>query len=199
MSLNTIATNRQLRKFSDGEQVWLFGYGSLIFKTGFDFIERRAGSIDGWTRRFWQGSHDHRGSPQHPGRVVTLVRDPHATCYGMAYLIAHEVFEQLDLREKNGYLRVDAEIRFESGDGAPGLVYIADPDNAAFLGPASDAEIARQVATAAGPSGQNRDYVLALADALRQMQRPDAHVSAIENELLTLSTIGESSQRLIHP
>ena len=199
MSLNTIATNRMMREFADGEQIWLFGYGSLIFKTEFDFIDRCPASIEGWTRRFWQASHDHRGSPQRPGRVVTLVRQTHARCNGMAYLIAHEVFEHLDFREKNGYLRFDTAIQFADGTLTSGMVYIADPENAAYLGPASDVEIARQIAATAGPSGQNRDYVLALADALRQMRCNDDHVFAIERALLALSSTSASSQAFHQP
>lgn len=162
------------------ESVWLFGYGSLTYKVDFPCLERRPAKIRGWVRRFWQGSHDHRGTAEHPGRVVTLVKESGAECVGMAYRVTPATFEQLDFREKNGYLRFATTLEFGDGESAEGLVYIATEDNAAWLGPASEAEIARHIAGSAGPSGSNRDYVFKLADALRKLGADDPHVFAVE-------------------
>ncbi|HZX28586.1 MAG TPA: gamma-glutamylcyclotransferase [Telluria sp.] len=183
MSHNTIAINQRMDKFDGHESVWLFGYGSLIYKADFPFIERRPASIRDWTRRFWQGSHDHRGTPEAPGRVATLVPQPGARCAGMAYLITPEVFAHLDYREKNGYLRFATEMEFDDGGSAEGLVYIATADNAAFLGEAPEAAIARHIAAASGPSGPNREYLILLARALRELGQDDPHVFAIERYL----------------
>jgi cation transport regulator ChaC len=183
MSHNTIAINQRMDRFDDHASVWLFGYGSLIFKADFPYLERRPASITGWTRRFWQGSHDHRGTETAPGRVVTLVPDAGATCHGMAYLVTPEEFAHLDYREKNGYLRLATDIRFEDGSGTEGLVYIATHENAAYLGPASERDIALQIATARGPSGPNSEYLLELANALRALGKPDPHVFEIERHL----------------
>lgn len=184
MSANTIEINRQMDKFAGHHSVWVFGYGSLIYKADFPYLQRRPASIAGWSRRFWQGSHDHRGTPESPGRVLTLVRDPAATCTGIAYLVTPAVFDVLDHREKNGYLRELVPLVFDDGSKVEhGLVYLADEHNAAWLGPAPDATIARQVAHAKGPSGANRDYVLQLAEALRALDADDAHVFAIERAL----------------
>ena len=68
--------------------MWIFGYGSLIWRPDFDWIEAAPASIEGWERRFWQGSHDHRGVPDAPGRVVTLIPQANAYCDGMAH---HEI------------------------------------------------------------------------------------------------------------
>lgn len=180
MSVDTTAINQQMNRFDGHQQVWLFGYGSLIHKADFPYIERRPAHIRGWTRRFWQGSHDHRGTPEAPGRVLTLIADAEAVCAGMAYLITPEVFDHLDHREKNGYLRHTIPIAFNDGEIVEGLVYIAGEDNAAWLGPAPDEVIAHQIAYAHGPSGCNRDYLTHLADALRDLGEHDAHVFAIE-------------------
>ena len=186
MSTNTIAINRRMHRFDGHAQVWLFGYGSLIYKADFAYVERRPARIRDWSRRFWQGSHDHRGTPEAPGRVLTLVPDPGAVCAGMAYLITPQVFDHLDHREKNGYLRHTTTLEFNDGSTAQGLLYIASASNAAWLGPAPEAEIARHVATAVGPSGRNRDYLTHLADALRELGEDDAHVFAIEQQMREL-------------
>jgi cation transport regulator ChaC len=183
MSYNTIAINQRMDKFDGHHSVWLFGYGSLIFKADFPYIERRTASIADWSRRFWQGSHDHRGTESAPGRVVTLVPDPGAVCHGMAYLVTPEEFAHLDHREKNGYLRLATDITFDDGGVVEGLVYIATDENAAFLGPASEYDIARQIAASRGPSGPNSEYLLELARALRELGKDDAHVFAIEKHL----------------
>jgi cation transport regulator ChaC len=183
MSFDTTALNRQRHRFEGSAEAWLFGYGSLIWKADFDFLERRTARLHGWSRRFWQGSHDHRGTPESPGRVLTLVPDPAAACIGIAYLITPVVFDALDRREKNGYLRHLAPLVFDDGSSVDGLVYLADEHNAAWLGPASNAAIAAQVAHARGPSGANRDYVLQLAEALRALGADDPHVFAIEHAL----------------
>ena len=70
------------------EALWIFGYGSLVWRPSFPFAERRGAWIDGFARRFWQGSTDHRGVPGAPGRVVTLEHATGARCFGAAYRIS---------------------------------------------------------------------------------------------------------------
>ncbi|ERS89188.1 MULTISPECIES: gamma-glutamylcyclotransferase [unclassified Halomonas] len=185
MSHDTTQQNRQRNHFAGHDAIWLFGYGSLIWKADFPYIERRPAHIHGWVRRFWQGSHDHRGTPEAPGRVVTLVREPGAVCHGMAYRITPEVLAPLDVREKNGYLREVITLGFDddAGGHAEGLVYLAGADNAAYLGDAPLDAIAAQIAAAHGPSGPNRDYLLHLAEALRALEVEDEHVFALAARL----------------
>jgi cation transport protein ChaC len=192
MTANTIAANQLMHQFDGHHSVWLFAYGSLIYKADFPFIERRPASIAHWTRRFWQGSHDHRGTEAAPGRVATIIAQTGAVCHGMAYLVTPATFAQLDHREKNGYLRLAIAIDFEDGGAADGLVYIAKEDNAAFLGAASEREIARHIAGASGPSGSNADYLLHLAAALRQLGQHDSHVFAIEGHLRRLTPVSSA-------
>jgi glutathione-specific gamma-glutamylcyclotransferase len=170
--------------------VWIFAYGSLIFRPGFSFIDVRTAFIEGYCRRFWQGSTDHRGVPGAPGRVVTLVADPGARCWGRAYRVSEQEHERvvalLDERERGGYDRVTVEAFFDinRAEGAPVVVYLAAPKNQHYLGEASLAEIAEQVRRSSGPSGSNSDYVISLAACLRELGLSDDHVFDLEAALL---------------
>jgi len=171
-------------------QHWVFGYGSLIWRVDFPHHERRRADVRGWARRFWQGSHDHRGTPDAPGRVVTLVEDTDAVCVGAAYRVDEAVFEHLDHREKNGYERVPVTMRLSATNGAhpgddtvSGVTYIAPPGNPAFLGPADIDVMVAQIARSHGPSGSNRDYIFQLAVALNDLGAEDRHVEALVERL----------------
>jgi len=169
---------------------WVFGYGSLMWRPAFSFEYSRPGYIRGFERRFWQGSVDHRGTPDAPGRVVTLVRKADALCWGTAFKIRREDKEQiyaaLDLRESGGYSRETVKVVFSDGSSSAALMYRATPANVNYLGPAPLDAVAAQVCDAFGPSGANTDYVLELAEALREMQVYDDEVHALEAHLRRL-------------
>ncbi len=180
--------------------MWIFAYGSLIFRPSFAFVERRRAFVKGWSRRFWQGSPDHRGVPEAPGRVVTLVPDPDAACGGCAYRIeparADEILAALDVREQAGFERRPLALHasLEETPFAEGTTWVAGGCNAHFLGPLPEHEIAEYVRDRHGPSGSNADYVLRLHEALRALEVEDPHVDAIARHLGAMASTSRQTQ-----
>ncbi|MEZ5661267.1 MAG: gamma-glutamylcyclotransferase [Burkholderiaceae bacterium] len=167
---------------------WLFAYGSLIWRPDFAYLERRRAVLADHVRQFWQGSHDHRGTPQAPGRVVTLVGEPGRRCAGMAYRLdpatREAVLDALDHREKNGYERRSVSLIDDSGELIEALVYLAPPGNFAWLGEADLAQLAAQVAASHGPSGANADYLRELVVALERLGADDdAHLIELDRQV----------------
>ena len=175
---------------------WLFGYGSLIWKPELPIVEAQPARVDGYVRRFWQGSEDHRGTPEAPGRVVTLVPNPQGHCHGVAYLVSNvdieQTFAELDHREKNGYTRLSLSLKLgsetvsEHQKTVPGITYIANENNEAYRGPAPIKQIAEDIFHSIGPSGTNIEYLLELAEALRARTINDPHIFALETQVLAL-------------
>jgi cation transport protein ChaC len=184
------------------DPLWIFGYGSLCWKSEFPFERKVDCSLQGWTRLFWQKSMDHRGTPSNPGRVVTVIPDSElaalgfgaeltgsVTC-GVAYLVAadkaEEVLANLDFREKGGYTRAVVEVLAADGTALRALLYTGNSSNP-NLDPAqsigSTAGIAALIAKAKGPSGPNADYLRKLAAYLRSVGSKDAHVFGLERQV----------------
>lgn len=162
---------------------WLFGYGSLLWNQGFEFAQRHPARLQGFVRRFWQGSTDHRGVPGAPGRVVTLATQATGECWGEVFLVREEVFSALDHRERGGYRRTWVDVEVPGGRRLRALTYRADPDNPDYLGPASLESMAAQILAASGPSGPNPEYLLRLATELERLGVRDPHVEELVGAL----------------
>ncbi|PVV04662.1 hypothetical protein BB560_000830 [Smittium megazygosporum] len=173
------------------EGVWVFGYGSLVWKVDFPVEEQKFGYIVGFARRFWQKSHDHRGTPESPGLVATLVpqeelrkleKTPEAQtppiCWGMAYKLKSG--QEKEILDPESFNSEDDKksILLENA-----LVYIGKTDNPSFGGPIDTKAIAKKISVNVGPSGRNLDYLVNLCESLR-MNSPmaiDDHLSELES------------------
>ncbi|CAL8286388.1 unnamed protein product [Lota lota] len=187
--------------------IWIFGYGSLVWKPDFKYKRSKIGFVEGYKRRFWHGDDLYRGDKEKPGRVVTLVQDHEACTWGVAYEVADsqvdESLQYLDMREAvgGGYVLqlLEFTAREEKGQNNNNnnnnnnnkllaLVYIATSDNPIYLGPAPDSEIAERIVLCRGSAGLNMEYLLRLAQFMRCCcpDVDDEHLFSVEAAALAL-------------
>lgn len=176
--------------------LWVFGYGSLIWNPGFDFVDKILGFIKGYKRTFNLACIDHRGTPEHPARTCTLETDEEAICWGIAYCVKggidkeRKAMQYLERRECEYDQKISVDF-FKEGDSLKPavtnvLVFVSTPDpigNKYYLGPAPLEDMARQIATANGPNGYNRDYLFNMEKALASISHEDDAIIELANEV----------------
>jgi len=158
--------------------LWIFGYGSLIWNPGFRVDEKILGYIKDYRRVFYLACTDHCGTPQFPARTCTLEAQKGAICWGRAYCVrGGPEKEKLAMEEEGEYATP-----FLTGV----LVFTSTPNNAInkyYLGPAPLEEMARQIAKAAGPCGNNRDYLFKLEKTMAGIGHEDQGLIKLANEV----------------
>jgi cation transport protein ChaC len=168
--------------------LWVFAYGSLIWRPGFDHAGRHHALLHGWHRDFCLWSHRYRGTPERPGLVLGLDRG--GACHGVAFRVpgaqAGEVLRYLDDRElPDGsevvYRRRVVPVRLQ-GDSAvpvPAVTYVVNRASRNYLRPLRAEECARVIAQGIGEMGANRDYLLNTLRHLQAIGVRDARLEAI--------------------
>ncbi|MFO1208553.1 MAG: gamma-glutamylcyclotransferase [Amaricoccus sp.] len=155
-----------------GRDLWVFGYGSLIWHPGFAFDERAIGKLSGYRRAFCMSSIVYRGTPDAPGLVLALDRDPGGACAGVAYRVggpaAAEVLAYLRERELVSYAYVEAwlPVELDGGRTIEAVAYVSNPEHAQYRGGLGLEEQAEVIARARGPRGPNADYLFNTVDGL---------------------------------
>ena len=166
---------------------WIFAYGSLVWRPGFEFEHSILAELRGWKRQFSQQSPDHRGTPELPGRVLTLASDEQASCQGIAYRVAASqldlIVDYLDVRESGGYSRQFVNVDLNDGRQVRALTYIALPDNPHACSGEPLETLIELIKTRHGPSGSNLDYVVNLAKSLAAHGIEDAELARVVNSL----------------
>lgn len=168
-------------------ELWVFGYGSLMWRPGFPYLEAVHASLAGRHRALCVYSVHYRGSSARPGLVFGLDRG--GTCEGMAFRVAAGDAEAtrayLRAREQvTGVYRArDLRVQLLEGRGqnVQALGYIADREHPQYAGALSLACQAAIVRRAVGAMGRNLDYVMSTLRHLQELgiHDPDLHRLAV--------------------
>ncbi len=179
LTMEELQASRQqfLASSYKGGDIWIFGYGSLIWNPLIDFEERRYGQLFGFHKRFCLWTRIGRGSPDAPGLVLALDRG--GSVKGCVYRIkAKMVADELDIlwrREmlNNSYVPRWLQVRTDEGV-VRALAFTIRHDSPSFAAKMSETETARYIANAEGFVGPCRDYLFETTDALRKEGMADA-------------------------
>ncbi|MEN5084094.1 gamma-glutamylcyclotransferase [Bosea sp. TWI1241] len=145
------------------EDLWVFGYGSLIWRPGFAFAERMGARLHGFHRSLCIYSHVHRGTPETPGLVLGLDRG--GICRGVAFRVeadrADETIAYLREREQATavYLERRLAVRLDDGRRLRALTYVADRAHGQYAGRLPEDTLLALVRQGKGISGENPDYL----------------------------------------
>ena len=165
--------------------IWIFAYGSLIWKPEFDFAERARAEIVGYRRGFCMTSIHYRGTPAAPGLVLALDADPAGRCAGVAYRLAPETaaaaLAAVRRREliSRAYDEAVLPLRLEDGREVAGHVYVVNRDHPQYRGGLTPEEQAEVIARAAGPMGTNADYLASTVASLAALGLEDPELVAL--------------------
>jgi cation transport protein ChaC len=162
---------------TDSEDRWVFGYGSLMWRPGFPFIERRTAVLHGRRRAFCIYSVHHRGTYERPGLVLGLA--PGGAVRGVAYRVAGpewpQVYAYLREREQptETYFEAWSDLKIdgaqsENGGKVKSLVFLSDMKHDQWAGALTLDQQAELIAGATGLSGRNIDYLRDLVMHLRE-------------------------------
>jgi len=152
--------------------IWVFGYGSLMWNPGFEHVESRQALLHGWHRSFCIYSHRYRGTPECPGLVLGLDRG--GSCRGMAYRIAKsralEVLDYLWDREMvNGVYTPRILHPRTAGGRPPCHAYTVDRTHHQYAGGLDEREMVRLIRQGVGLGGHNRDYLASTVQHLDEL------------------------------
>lgn len=168
--------------------LWVFGYGSLMWRPGFDFDEQHRATLTGYTRAFCVRTVHHRGAPGQPGLVMGL--KPGSLCVGIAYRVndadADAVSDYLRERELNHYpvyREAAVDLVLDDGRGVRATTYLPRPDHPDYLPDLTLDEQLAIIRPATGISGTNPDYVRSAVASVRALGLDEPTLEAVATAL----------------
>ncbi len=163
--------------------LWVFGYGSLMWAPEFSYEERRAGLVHGYHRALCILSSRYRGTPEKPGLVMGLCRG--GSCWGMAFRVhngrARQVLDALWKREmlNRVYMPKFVPVAVGGAQRVHALAFVADTEHRNFVCELDVNGRARLVAQGVGQRGACVDYIRNTLDHMRELGMHDPHLSRI--------------------
>jgi len=164
-------------------ELWVFGYGSLMWRTGFDYLERRQARLIGGHRALCVYSHIHRGTPEKPGLVLGLDRG--GSCRGVAFRVSADKASAtlVYLQERELVTKVYKEavrpvdLLEGSKERVRALCFLVDRAHPQYTGTLSVEDQLRFVKQGHGRSGANPEYV---RETVNHMKELGIHDRALE-------------------
>jgi len=177
-----------LNALGSDAQLWVFGYGSLIWNPALDFEEQRRCRIKGYKKKFCFWTTLSRGTEEHPGLMMGLVKGGH--CNGVAYRIEpKKAATELDIlfrREMSFFVYKPTWVQarcVETNTSFNALTFVVDPEHQRFVENLTQAEAVRTIATAEGPLGRNCDYLFQLSDKLHELGFEETELADLVREV----------------
>ncbi|WP_394781734.1 gamma-glutamylcyclotransferase [Undibacterium sp.] len=171
--------------------MWVFGYGSLIWNPAIRTVERRTARINGWHREFCLSMPAGRGSPDRPGLALAL--DVGGSCSGTAYRIAEDdIKTELSLlwrREMLCGAYIPRWVEVLNQYGTPfgnAITFTIDSTSGHYAGGLPMDSITERLATAAGSLGSSADYLFRTRDGLRASGLADCDIELLATCVETL-------------
>ena len=167
----------------ESDALWIFAYGSLMWKPDFAYEERERARLFGYHRALCIYSHHYRGTPERPGLVLGLDRG--GSCLGLCFRIAAPAraatLEAVRRREliTGVYAEIAAPVRLADGRRLTAVTYAAQRAHPQYAGAHDTEALARLVAQGHGFAGPNVDYLRNTCDHLASLGMPDARLAAV--------------------
>jgi cation transport protein ChaC len=178
-----------LASHAPGADVWLFGYGSLIWNPIVHFAERRVARLHGFHRSFCLWSHVNRGSPQKPGLVLGL--DSGGSCRGVAFRIAgHHAADELRLLWRREmvlgaysprWAKIDA-----GGEDLRAIAFFVNREHTSYAGKLPFETVIKALVSARGQLGTPAEYLLETVRGLIEHGVRDAYLLELRKRVLAM-------------
>lgn len=196
--VDSAAECRTVVRMAEGDPLWVFGYGSLMWNPGFAFERCSPATLQGYHRGFCVYCHHYRGTAETPGLVLGLM--PGGRCRGMAFRVAAdrwpETLAYLDERELKSAAYEPRTVTVDLQDSHEGTVeahtYVANPTHRQYAGALPIEAAAEIIVDAQGDAGLNRDYLINTVRRLEADGYHDAELHALLQRVSYLTGIIEA-------